>query len=929
MKLLHKLILAFSVVVVLSSLTAFFSIQYSRSLLQETFLESTRLQARNVLNNIENELESKIEIFQALSRDIILQEALAASNNQFSILENVQTYIEEIEEAWPSISEEAILNNTLPFLDKNLTWELRQKRDFFKHLYGFEVVGEVFVTNKFGANVAMSGKTSDYKQDDEEWWQRAHQNKLFINDVAYDESADLYSVDFGLAVYDEYNDFIGVIKVVLSLQDLMSAMNIEHEAMHDKYETMFYILTNADGKVLYSTEGHRFFQDVTYLIGGEDQLVPGTVQDEVMILQEVEIQREERKEVLVTHIHTQGFHEYGGLNWILVIKQDADELYAPIKELSFRIALTTLAIALVTISLGLVLATSISRNIRRLRDASIQLGHGDLDVRVRESSGDEIGELSATFNKMAEDLKNTTVSRDSLVEEIKMRMAAEESILDSEKRFRSVAENASDAILYVDSRGEVIFWNAAAEKIFGYTAEEIVGQKVTSLMPQGYRDLHSAGIERLVNNGQSRMIGRTMEIEGLRKDGHAFPLELSLSTWTVRDAIYFTAIIRDVSSRKHTEEIIQKQVGRLSALRSIDQAIIASLDLNVTLDVFLTQILSQLNIDAASILLLNQDTQILEYIVSKGFRSSALKYTRLRLGESHAGSAAIKRHIVTIPDLREKSSGFDNSKLFPDEDFVTYFAVPLIAKGNVKGVLEIFNRSTVNTDPDWMEFLEAIADQGAIALDNATLFADLQRSNIELSLAYDTTIEGWARALDMRDRETEGHSRRVTELTVRIAQEFQIRDDDLMQVRRGALLHDIGKMGIPDNILLKPGKLTEEEWVIMKQHPVYARDLLYPIEHLRPAIDIPLYHHEKWDGTGYPKGLKGEESPLAARIFSVVDVWDALCSDRPYRPGWPKEKVREYIRSNVGTQFDAGVVEMFLRLDLSGDKKESLEVTGK
>jgi PAS domain S-box-containing protein len=526
MKLLHKLILAFSVVVVLSSLTAFFSIQYSRSLLQETFMESTRLQARNVLNNIEKELENKIEIFQAFSKDIILQEALAASNNQFSILENVQKYVEEIEKAWPSIPEDAILNNTLPFLDKNLTWELRQKRDFFKQLYGFEVVGEVFVTNKFGANVAMSGKTSDYKQDDEEWWQRAHQNKLFINDVAYDESAHLYSVDFGLAVYDEYNDFIGVIKVVLSLQDLMSAMNIEHEGMHDKYETMYYILTNADGKVLHSTEGHQFFQDVTYLIGGEDQLVPGTLQDEVMILQEVE-----RKEVLVTHIHTQGFHEYGGLNWILVIKQDADELYAPIKKLSFRIALTTLAIALVTISLGLVLAASISRNIRRLRDATIQLGHGDLDVRVRESSSDEIGELSATFNKMAEDLKNTTVSRDSLVEEIKMRKAAEESILDSEKRFRSVAENASDAILYVDSRGEVIFWNSAAEKIFGYTAEEIVGQKVTSLMPQGYRDLHSAGIERLVNNGQSRMIGRTMEIEGLRKDGQTHGRDYSETGW--------------------------------------------------------------------------------------------------------------------------------------------------------------------------------------------------------------------------------------------------------------------------------------------------------------------------------------------------------------------------------------------------------------
>ena len=133
-------------------------------------------------------------------------------------------------------------------------------------------------------------------------------------------------------------------------------------------------------------------------------------------------------------------------------------------------------------------------------------------------------------------------------------------------------------------------------------------------------------------------------------------------------------------------------------------------------------------------------------------------------------------------------------------------------------------------------------------------------------------------------------------------------------------MHDIGKMGIPDSILLKPGKLTEEEWVIMKLHPVNARDLLYPIEHLRPAIDIPYYHHEKWDGSGYPEGLKGEGIPLAARIFAVVDVWDALLSARPYRPAWPRKKVEEHIRSLVGTHFDAGVVEMFLALDLESEK---------
>jgi putative nucleotidyltransferase with HDIG domain len=254
------------------------------------------------------------------------------------------------------------------------------------------------------------------------------------------------------------------------------------------------------------------------------------------------------------------------------------------------------------------------------------------------------------------------------------------------------------------------------------------------------------------------------------------------------------------------------------------------------------------------------------------------------------------------------------SKLFTNEDFITYFAVPLIAKGQVKGVLELFHRNLLETDPEWLEFLETVADQAAIAIDNATLFNELQRSNIELIRAYDTTIEGWSRAMDLRDKETEGHTQRVTEMTLRIARVMGIKEEDLVHVKRGALLHDIGKMGIPDNILLKPGPLTNEEWEIMKRHPQYAYEMLYPIEYLRTALDIPYCHHEKWDGTGYPKGLKGEEIPLAARIFAVVDVWDALSSDRPYRPAWQKEMILEHIRSLVGSHFDPKVVEIFLKM---------------
>ena len=192
--------------------------------------------------------------------------------------------------------------------------------------------------------------------------------------------------------------------------------------------------------------------------------------------------------------------------------------------------------------------------------------------------------------------------------------------------------------------------------------------------------------------------------------------------------------------------------------------------------------------------------------------------------------------------------------------------------------------------------------------------AKLRDANTQLLSAYEATIEGWSHALDLRDRETEGHSRRVTQLTVKLAQALGIDDNDIMHIRRGALLHDMGKIGIPDSILHKPDKLTDEEWKIMRQHPQLAYDMLYPIEYLRPALEIPLTHHEKWDGTGYPHGLKGEEIPIVARLFAVVDVWDALTSDRPYRPAWSLEQALAYIREQSGKHFDPQVVDLFFKV---------------
>ena len=192
--------------------------------------------------------------------------------------------------------------------------------------------------------------------------------------------------------------------------------------------------------------------------------------------------------------------------------------------------------------------------------------------------------------------------------------------------------------------------------------------------------------------------------------------------------------------------------------------------------------------------------------------------------------------------------------------------------------------------------------------------ADIEETHSKLLSAYDATIEGWSRALDLRDKETEGHTQRVTILTEKLARLAGISDDDLINIRRGSLLHDIGKLGVPDSILHKPDKLTGEEWVIMRKHPQYAYEMILPIEYLRPALDIPYCHHERWDGSGYPRGLKGEEIPLPARIFAIIDVWDAVTSDRPYRPAWDNQKALEYIREQTGKHFDPHVVDLFHKM---------------
>jgi PAS domain S-box-containing protein/putative nucleotidyltransferase with HDIG domain len=470
-----------------------------------------------------------------------------------------------------------------------------------------------------------------------------------------------------------------------------------------------------------------------------------------------------------------------------------------------------------------------------------------------------------------------------------------------------------------DRQGRCLSINDVGRRLMQCGAGEMVGRDFSDLWPPEAHGVVDAAIREV-------LAGRPAAFEAQRLTGPSvrwWSMALGPIVSPSGEVDRFIAIGSDISERREAEERVHKHLEHLDALCRVSMAISANLDLDLTLNTLLEQVTSRLRVDAASVLLLNPHSMMLGYAAGRGFRTDRIRQVSMRLGQGYAGRAIQARQRVVIPDfsrveeLAQPPGGvrteLPRSPLVQEEGFRSYVAVPLVAKGKVKGVLEVFHRTPFTPDEEWTGFMDALAGQAAVALDSATLFAELEKSRDELVSAYDTTIEGWARALDYRDKETEGHSRRVTEMTERLAAAMGIGGEDLIHIRRGALLHDIGKLGVPDGILLKAGPLTPEEMAVMKRHATIAYEILSPIPFLRQALDIPYCHHERWDGTGYPRGLKGDQIPLGARIFAVVDVWDALQSDRPYRPAWPPEKVRAHLRAGAESHFDPAVVDAFLK----------------
>jgi putative nucleotidyltransferase with HDIG domain/PAS domain S-box-containing protein len=449
-----------------------------------------------------------------------------------------------------------------------------------------------------------------------------------------------------------------------------------------------------------------------------------------------------------------------------------------------------------------------------------------------------------------------------------------------------------------------LYVNQAAVRHGRKMRDELLGRVMMDVYPGIDQTDVFAALRRCMDERQAA----NLENEFTYPDGSTAWFELRVEP--VPQGLFVLSL--DITARKHAERSMRRQIDRLGSLRAIDVAILGTTDYRVALMTVLDETTRRLEVDAAAVFLLEGATT-LRVAGCAGFCAS-VEHLAVRLGEGAVGSAALQRRTVIVPDAASASDGHDLPATLLAKGVRGFCAVPLVARGHLIGVLAAAHAKPLRVDEEWASFLEALAGQAAMAIDAGKSYENLERAHVELALAYDTTIEGWAAALDLRDKETANHTLRVADLTVELARAAGLNDEEVVHIRRGALLHDIGKMAIPDSILLKDGSLTDEEVLVMQKHPTRAYELLWPIAYLRPALDIPYCHHERWDGQGYPRGLKGDTIPIAARLFAVVDVWDALRSLRPYHGSWPVDRAREELRRLAGTHLDPAAVDLFLNM---------------
>jgi PAS domain S-box-containing protein len=483
----------------------------------------------------------------------------------------------------------------------------------------------------------------------------------------------------------------------------------------------------------------------------------------------------------------------------------------------------------------------------------------------------------------------------------RQRRMAEERLQQSERYFRALIERAADLIVVLAEDGLVHDVSPAVTRMLGYRREELIGQSVRGLVHPDDRRAASAFLDALAVEPNHSL---NITLRAFHTDGSMRSLEIIATNLLADPAVAGIVInARDVTRQTEAEAQIRLQAARAESLVRVAARLNAHLDRGTVISAICEETVRALGADLACVILPGPGgaNQIVGAagpgVAVLGQLAPAMPTILARL---LAGQGPV---VVVAPGSTSRQLDW------------CALGAQMVRDGQPVGTLVIaFANSSRPISADDRTLLGGLADQAGLALDNADLLAELQASNEALEAAYDATLEGWVHALDLRDKETEGHTRRVTAMTLRLARTMGFDEEALTQIYRGALLHDIGKLGIPDRILHKAAALDDAEWELMRMHPVYAYEWLRPIPFLRPALDIPYCHHERWDGKGYPRGLSGKEIPLTARIDALVDSWDALRSERPYKPAYPQHHALQLIREQSGRHFDPDVIEVFLQM---------------
>ncbi len=516
-----------------------------------------------------------------------------------------------------------------------------------------------------------------------------------------------------------------------------------------------------------------------------------------------------------------------------------------------------------------------------------------------------------------------TLQYEGVVEDLTGKRQSSAALQESMHFTRTIISSVGEGVIVYDAELHYLVWNNYMEALTGVLAEDIIGKHAVEFFPH----LRKQGMEEYL---QRALGGETIQTDDVL---YHVPQSGNIGWYTAvfsphisaaGEIIGVVATIHDITERKKGEAERERLLLSERDLRQqaetigrVSQAMSAVLEMPALLDLICKESAHLFEVDSTHIWLVRKNPDGGEDFLQgiAGFGRERDKFVGMRvplIDPVNLGARVIRdRKAICINEVDE-SIHTGISGIFHVRSIM---GVPLFKGEQAIGALLIVDDRKVNRfSDDDLEVAMQLGNHAAIAVNNARLYDDAQSANENLKRSYVNTLEGWAKALELRDAETEGHSQRVTSMTVRLAEEMGLGDDSLEHIRRGALLHDIGKMGIPDRILGKKSDLEPDEWEIMRQHPVYAYELLSSIEYLRPALIIPFCHHERWDGTGYPLGLDGSKIPLPARIFAVVDVFDALTSDRPYRPAWTRERAIRYIVEQAGKHFDPEVVDHFLKI---------------